>query len=249
MSCRRRNFAAQTLGIQYLHRIDGGLIDAMNLVKNERLTMPLEHLALFAGASLLMVLTPGPNMIYLVSRSICQGPHAGLISLLGVVTGFLLHMLAAAAGLTAVFLTIPLAYDVVKGCGVVYLLWLAWNAAKPGARSVFEARDLPHDLPSRLFVMGFFTNLLNPKIAMFYLAIFPQFLAPEYGSLFIQSLGLGLTQIAVSFTVNSAIILCAAGAARWVGRNPLWLTIQRYLMGAVLCSLAVKLAIQERQTG
>ena len=125
--------------------------------------VPLNELLLFAGAALLMVLTPGPNMIYLISRSICQGRQAGVISLLGVVAGFLVHMFAAAIGLTAVFMAIPVAYEVLKWLGAGYLLYLAWQAVKPGATSPFEARQLPEDSPSRLFLMGFFTSALNPR--------------------------------------------------------------------------------------
>jgi len=209
--------------------------------------IPLNELALFAGAALLMVLTPGPNMIYLISRSISQGRKAGVISLFGVIAGFLVHMFAAAVGLTALFLTVPLAYEVLKWAGALYLLWLAWQAVKPGARSLFEAKDLPIDSPAKLFVMGFLTNVLNPKIAVFYLAVLPQFIAAEHGSVFLQSIVLGLTQIAVSFSVNLVIALSAAGIASWFSRNPAWLAVQRYFMGFVLGALAVRLALEQRR--
>lgn len=209
--------------------------------------IPVDELALFALAALIMVLTPGPNMIYLISRSLCQGRRAGITSLFGVVTGFLVHMLAAAIGLTALFLAIPLAYDLLRWLGAAYLLWLAWQALRPGARSPFEARELPADSPARLFFMGFMTNALNPKIAVFYLSVFPQFVRPEHGSVFAQSLALGLTQIVISFGVNLLIILSAARLAAWFGRNPLWLTLQRGFMGLVLGGLAVRLALEERR--
>ena len=205
-------------------------------------------LILFAGAALLMVLTPGPNMIYLISRSISQGRRAGVISLFGVVAGFLVHLLAAAVGLSALFLAIPLAYDILKWVGALYLLWLAWQAVKPGARSPFEAQDLPVDSAARLFLMGFLTNVLNPKIAVFYLAIFPQFITPGNGSVFLQSIVLGSTQIAVSFSVNLLIALSAAGIASWFSRNPAWLATQRYFMGFVLGALAVRLAFEQRRS-
>lgn len=208
--------------------------------------VPLNDLLLFSGAALLMVLTPGPNMIYLISRSICQGRKAGVISLLGVIASFLVHMFAAAIGLTALFLAVPLAYEILKWAGAAYLLYLAWQAVKPGARSPFEARQLPEDPPSRLFFMGFLTNVLNPKIAVFYLSIFPQFVSPEHASVFMQSVVLGLTQITVSFTVNLAIALSAASLANWFVRNPRWLAVQRYFMGFVLAGLAVRLAAEHR---
>lgn len=209
--------------------------------------VPLNELLLFAGAALLMVLTPGPNMIYLISRSICQGKRAGVLSLFGVITAFLVHMFAAAIGLTALFMAVPLAYEALKWAGAAYLLYLAWQAVKPGARSPFEARDLPDDPPPKLFLMGFITNLLNPKIAIFYLSIFPQFVSPEYGSVFTQSIQLGLTQIVVSFTVNLCIALSAAGLAGWFARSPRWPAVQRYVMGTVLAGLAIRLATEQRR--
>jgi threonine/homoserine/homoserine lactone efflux protein len=206
------------------------------------------ELALFALAALIMVLTPGPNMIYLVSRSLCQGRKAGVTSLFGVAAGFLVHMFAAAIGITAVFMAIPLAYELLKWAGAAYLLWLAWQAIKPGSKSSpFEPRALAADSPLKLFVMGFLTNALNPKIAVFYLSVFPQFISPENGSVFGQSIELGLVQIAVSFGVNLTLILSAARLAAWFARNPLWLVVQRWVMSFVLAALAVRLALDSRR--
>jgi threonine/homoserine/homoserine lactone efflux protein len=209
--------------------------------------IPAAELAMFALAALVMVLTPGPNMVYLVSRSLCQGRRAGVISLFGVAAGFLVHMLAAAAGLTAVFLAIPLAYDALRWLGAGYLMWLAWQALRPGARSPFEARELRPDPARRLFFMGFMTNALNPKIAVFYLSVFPQFVHPGNGPVFTQSVLLGSTQLAISFAVNLLIILSAARLAAWFVRNPLWMGIQRWFMGLVLGGLALRLALEERR--
>jgi threonine/homoserine/homoserine lactone efflux protein len=209
--------------------------------------IPLSGLALFALAALVMVLTPGPNMIYLISRSLSQGRAAGVVSLFGVAAGFLVHMLAAAAGLTAVFMAVPLAYDALRWLGAAYLGWLAWQALRPGAASPFQSSRLPPDSTARLFAMGFLTNALNPKIAVFYLSVFPQFVRPEHGSVLAQSLTLGFLQVAVSFAVNLAIVLSAARLAAWFARNPFWLSVQRGLMGCVLGGLAVRLALEERR--
>jgi len=208
--------------------------------------VPGNELLIFAGAALLMVLTPGPNMIYLLSRSICQGRKAGVVSLFGVAAGFLVHMLAAALGISALFLGVPLAFEVLKWLGAAYLLWLAWQAVRPGAGSPFEPRPLPPDPPPKLFAMGLLTNLLNPKIAFFYLSIFPQFISPERGSVLVQSMVLGLTQVAVSFSVNLLIVLFAGSLATRFARNPRWLAAQRYVMGVVLAGLAVRLAFEQR---
>ena len=210
--------------------------------------IPTHDLLIFAAACLLMVLTPGPNMIYLISRSICQGRKAGVTSLLGVVAGFFVHMFAAAVGLTAVFLAVPMAYEALKWAGALYLLWMAWQAVRPGARSPFEAQELAPDSSSKLVMMGFMTSVLNPKVAVVYLSVFPQFISPEHGSMFTQSIVLGLTQISVSFTVNLLIALFASGIAVWFVRNPLWLAVQRYVMGCVLAALAVRLMLEQRKT-
>ena len=209
--------------------------------------IPPSEMLVFGGAALVMVLTPGPNMIYLISRSICQGRKAGVISLFGVAAGFLVHMFAAAIGLTALFMAVPMAYEALKWAGAAYLLYLAWQAARPGAKSPFEARDLPNDPPRKLFLMGFLTNVLNPKIAVFYLSIFPQFVSPEHGSVFLQSILLGCVQIIISFTVNLLIALSAAKLALWFARNPRWLAAQRFFMGFVLAALAIRLAAEQRR--
>src|SRR5688572_7253473 len=103
----------------------------------------------FALVALGMVLTPGPNMIYLVSRSICQGPVAGMISLGGIALGFLFYVFSAAFGITALLIAVPYAYDALRFAGALYLLWLAWQTIRPGGRSPFQVRDLPADSPRK----------------------------------------------------------------------------------------------------
>ncbi len=123
----------------------------------------LSQLLLFAGASLLMALTPGPNMLYLLSRSLCQGRVAAIMSWGGVVLGFTVHMLCAAIGLTALFMAIPMGYELLKVAGALYLLWIAWQGIKPGSRSPFEPAPLVTHSPGRLFLMGLLTSVLNPQ--------------------------------------------------------------------------------------
>ncbi|GLZ03235.1 lysine transporter LysE [Actinomadura sp. NBRC 104412] len=200
-------------------------------------------LAGIALVGLGLVLTPGPNMIYLVSRSVTQGRTAGLISLGGVAAGFLVYVAAAAAGLTAIFALVPAVYTVIKLAGAGYLLWLAWQALRPGGSSGFAPRDLPADPPRRLFTMGLVTNLLNPKIAVLYVSLLPQFTDPDRGSVAVQSLLLGLTQISVAITVNGLIVLGAGSIAAFLARRPMWQRVQRYLMGSVLAGMALHLGL------
>jgi threonine/homoserine/homoserine lactone efflux protein len=201
----------------------------------------------FALISLGIVLTPGPNMIYLISRSLTQGGAAGIISLGGVALGFLFYMLCAAFGITALLLAVPYAYDALRFAGAAYLLWLAWQAVKPGGRSPFQVKKLAVDSPRKLFVMGFVTNLLNPKIAMLYLALLPQFIDPSAGSVLAQSLLLGSIQTAISVSVNAVIALAAGSIALFLTKRPSWLLVQRYLMGTVLAGLAVRMAFEARR--
>ena len=208
--------------------------------------LTVQELAWFALAALVLVLTPGPNMIYCISRALCQGRSAGLVSLGGVVLGFVAHLLAASFGLTALLLAVPLAFDTIKLAGAMYLLWLAWQAVKPGGLAPFETRELPHDPPRTLFLMGFMTNLLNPKVAMFYLSFFPQFLHPERGELLLQSLSLGTVQIGISTGVNAVLVCFAAGMAGFLNRNRRWMRVQRYVMGTVLGLLALRLLSEKR---
>lgn len=194
-----------------------------------------------------MVLTPGPNMIYLVSRSLCQGPVAGLVSLGGVALGFVFYMLSAALGITALLMTVPYAYDALRLAGALYLAWLAWQALRPGGRSAFEVRTMPRDSNRKLFFMGFLTNLLNPKIAVLYLSLLPQFIDPAKGSVFLQSLVLGGTQVAISVSVNALIAVSAGSIAALLATRPRWLLVQRWLMGTVLAGLALRMAIEARR--
>lgn len=196
----------------------------------------------FIGLSLIalgMVLTPGPNMAYLVSRTLSQGRIAGMISLAGVALGFVVYLLASALGLAALFKAVPMAYDVVRVAGALYLGYLAWNLLKPGGVSPFETRDLPPHSPRRLFSMGLLTNLLNPKIALMYSALIPQFIDPAAGATLQQFLQLGLVQIAIAVTVNGLIVVAAARVSRFLRGRPRALRAQRWVSGGVLGGFAV----------
>lgn len=205
--------------------------------------IPTENLLLFALAALIMVLSPGPNMIYLISRSLSQGKRAGVISLIGVICGFVFHILMVSFGLTAIFFAIPYAFTAVKFLGVGYLLYLAYNSVKTKNNLFDTNNDLKHDEPLKLFKMGLLTNILNPKMAMFYLSFFPQFISSEYGSIFGQSIQLGLVQIIISFSINFLIVIFSANMAIWFSKKPVWLRIQKWLMASVLTGLAFKMAI------
>jgi threonine/homoserine/homoserine lactone efflux protein len=128
-----------------------------------------------------------------------------------------------------------------------HLAWLAWSALKPGGRSPFEIRALKADSPRRLVLMGLLTNLLNPKAAIFYLSLLPQFIDPTRGSVLLQGLVFGFTQITISMIGNAIFAASAGRIARFLQHRPRWLLIQRWIMGSVLGALAARMAIEARR--
>lgn len=213
-----------------------------------RLVIPsLDSLALFAVASALLALTPGPNLLYLVSRTICQGRQAGIVSLAGTSLGFVFHVLAAALGLSAIFIAVPLAYDLLRYAGAAYLLWLAWGAIRQRGTALFAPGSLPEEPAGRLFRVGLLTSVLNPKIALFYLALLPQFVDAARGNVFAQSVALGLVQIAIGIASDLCFVLAAARIAAWFARRPLWSAVQRWILGGVFAGIALKLAFESRR--
>lgn len=214
----------------------------------KRTAMPeTSKLLAFALLSLGMALTPGPNMIYLISRSLSQGRAAGFISLGGVALGFVFYMLSAALGITALLMAVPFAYDALRLGGAAYLLYLAWQVLKPGGQSPFALRELPQDSPRKLFAMGFITNVLNPKIAIMYLSLLPQFISPAKGHVLAQSLVLGGVQIAFSIAINGAVVLTAGWIAHLLATRPTWQRVQRWVMGTALAALAVRIALDGKR--
>jgi len=137
-------------------------------------------------------------------------------------------------------------YDAVRWAGAAYLLWLAWDAVRPhGNGGLFARRDLPPMAPSVLFRTGVLTSILNPKVALFYLALFPQFVDPSRGSVLVQSLVLAAVQIVIDAAGDLLFVLAAARAARWLAERSAWMTAQRWVLGGVFGAIAVKLALDK----
>jgi threonine/homoserine/homoserine lactone efflux protein len=199
----------------------------------------------FAGLAFVMALSPGPNLIYLASRSICQGTSAGFASLAGVCSGMLVYMLAAAAGLSALFVAVPIAYDVIRLVGVVYLVWLALQSFRSHAAFPATA-SLPPEPYWLLFRRGLFTCLLNPKVMLLYGALLPQFVVPSAGGVFAQTVLLGIVQVVAAASAHSCVILSASTLASLLNRIPFVLRAQKYLLSAFLLSLAFRVAVERR---
>ena len=205
-------------------------------------------LLVFAALSLGLAITPGPNMLYLVSRSLAQGTGAGLVSLVGCQAGSLAIMLCAAAGITAALLAVPYAWDVLRIGGAAYLAFLAWQCLRPGGQPLFAPRPMPREGGGRLFAVGFATAALNPKVALFYMAVLPPFIDPARGDPFVQAALLGAVQVAICTAFDALLVWGAAGTARFLGTRPGWMAAQRWVLGAALGLLAVKLATEAHRT-
>jgi threonine/homoserine/homoserine lactone efflux protein len=206
-----------------------------------------DTLLVFAALSFGLWVTPGPNMLYLVSRSLSQGTRAGMVSLVGCQMGSLVYALLGAAGITAVLLAVPAAYNALALGGAAYLGWLAWNTLKPGGQSVFEPRPMAPARDWKLFSMGAGTALLNPKVALFYVAVLPPFLDPSLGNLFLQGAVLGLMQVLICTIGDAFLVLGAGGVQRFLVTRPRWMAFQRWVLGLALGALAVRLALDARR--
>jgi threonine/homoserine/homoserine lactone efflux protein len=134
----------------------------------------------------------------------------------------------------------------VRLAGAAYLLWLAWDALRSRDAALFAPRALASEPPSKLYRTGLLTSILNPKVALFYLALFPQFVVPAHGSVLLQSLLLGATQIVIAVVGDALFVLSAARMSRWLTARPAWETVQRYVQGGVFAAIAVKLALDDR---
>jgi len=205
-----------------------------------------DSLLLFVGAGLLLNITPGPDVLYIVGRSLGQGRLAGIVSSLGIATGCLVHVAAAALGLSAVMLAVRLAFDIVRYAGAAYLAWLGFRALTRRSNPL-DVRALAPVPLSRIYTQGIVTNVLNPKVALFFLAFLPQFTDASRGSLPLQFLLLGLV-----FIVNGTVVcLGYALAASWLGD---WLqgrygvaTWLNRVMGGVFIALGLRLAFDSRR--
>lgn len=203
-------------------------------------------LALFALACLALTATPGPDMLLIASRSVSQGRASGFATLAGIQVGTYCHALAAALGLSQLFLVVPVAYDLVRYAGAAYLLYLAWQtvrAAGPTAGPINGSRCYPL---GTVFRQGLLTNLLNPKMALFVLALFPQFVDPNAGSIAVQIMLLATLLNAIGIVVNGAVIFMASRLGSVFSTTRLS-RVPQYLLASVFVALAARLAFDGRR--
>jgi threonine/homoserine/homoserine lactone efflux protein len=199
------------------------------------------NLLLFTGAALVLLLVPGPAVLYIVARSIEQGRLAGFVSDLGIHAATLVHVLAAALGLSALLASSALAFSVVKYAGAAYLIWL-------GLKKLFGRDEARADSPlvrhpyRRLFVDGFIVNLLNPKTALFFFAFLPQFVEVSRGGVAMQIAFLGLMFAALGFVTDGCYALVASSAGSWLRQSRGYLKVERYVSGTLFIGLGLTAA-------
>jgi threonine/homoserine/homoserine lactone efflux protein len=207
----------------------------------------LSTLAFFAVACLALTATPGPDMLLIASRSVSQGAAAGFATLAGIQAGTYCHALAAALGLSQLFLAVPLAYDIVRYAGAAYLLYLAWKAFRSTGTLLRPAAGLPRYPVAQMFRQGLATNLLNPKMALFVLALFPQFVRPEAGAVAGQIMILATVLNLVGLVVNGGVILAAGRIGRAFAGRTRFRRAPQILLGSVFVGLAARLAFDGRR--
>ncbi len=209
--------------------------------------LSLSTLALFSGACLALTLTPGPDMLLIASRSVSRGRAAGFASLAGIQAGTYCHALAAAFGLSELFLAVPMAYDLVRFAGAAYLLYLAWKTFRANGTMLMPTASMTRYPLRKIFRQGLLTNLLNPKMALFVLALFPQFLQPHAGPIAVQILILATILNLIGVFINGAVILTASKLRRRLSANRQPSRLPQYLLGSVFTGLAVRLALASRR--
>ncbi len=205
---------------------------------------------MFFSAALAINISPGPDIIYILSKTIAQGKKIGIASSLGVCSGALVHVCAAALGLSAILATSAVAFSVVKYIGAAYLIYLGIQAL----RSKGISFDIPVKKGAEItawkaFRQGALVDILNPKVAVFFMAFLPQFVRPELGHDSAQILGLGVLVILVAVVVESLIVLTAAQTTNFFRRNRRFSVWLDRLLGSVLVGLGIRLALTENHTG
>ena len=202
----------------------------------------LPNLPVFLLAALILLLTPGPAVLYIIARSMDQGRVAGFVSVLSIESGNSVHVLAATLGLSAILMSSALAFSIVKYLGAAYLIYL-------GIRRLLT-RDQSHEIARfqrqslrRIYSQGVLAATLNPKTALFFLAFLPQFVDPSVGSVTFQFLTLGGLFVTMAIVTDSMYALLASTAGGWLKRNQSFLRADRYLVGSVYIGLGVTAAL------
>ncbi|HEY5968825.1 MAG TPA: LysE family translocator [Chitinophagaceae bacterium] len=207
----------------------------------------LDDFLLFAFASLMLNITPGNDMLYVATRSASQGVKAGIVSSLGIAGGCNVHLLAAVIGLSAIIANSAVAFDIIKYVGATYLVYLGIRSFL-SKQNKFNLNDKIEMKPlSKLFWQGVFTNVLNPKVALFFLAFLPQFIHPEKGNAALQILLLGLWFNFSGTIVNIIVAMLFGKLGNWFADRQAFIKWQNKITGLLLVGLGIKVALSSRK--
>ncbi len=198
--------------------------------------------AVFLGASIVISITPGPDMTYVFARGLSHGPRAGLISVGGIASGLVVHTLLVTLGLAVVMAQAQILFEVIRYVGAAYLVWMGIKLLRDKSRFDVHGTSERADW-KKLYVQGLIVNLFNPKILLFYLAFLPQFADPVRGSVTLQIIVLGATLIACGLVVLCSIAMASGRLRGALVRHPLWLRIQHALTGSLMIGLAAHLLL------
>jgi len=207
----------------------------------------LDDFLLFAFASLMLNITPGNDMLYVATRSASQGVKAGIVSSLGIAGGCIVHLLAAVIGLSAIIANSAVAFNIIKYIGAAYLVYLGIRSFL-SKQNKFNLNDKIEKKPlSKLFWQGVFTNVMNPKVALFFLAFLPQFIHPEKGNAALQILLLGLWFNFSGTIVNIIIAMLFGKLGNWLADKQAFIKWQNKITGILLVGLGIKVALSSRK--
>ena len=204
------------------------------------------NFVLFSTASMALIVTPGPDMIYVVTRGVAQGRTAGLVSAWGACSGLVVHTVLASVGLSALLQSSAAAFTVVKYVGATYLIYLGIKAFLSRENFSVPREAAPKLTLNKVFFQGVASNVLNPKIALFFLAFLPQFVVPASGNVALQMMVLGLGFTVLALLVFNVIAYFAGTLGGWLVKKPAFANGLRWLTGSVLVGLGLRLALPER---
>jgi threonine/homoserine/homoserine lactone efflux protein len=208
----------------------------------------VETTGLFMISALALNVTPGPAILFLLSRCMREGRRAAVVSAFGLATASAVQAVAAALGLSALFIYSPVAFAIIKYCGAGYLVYLGVRGFLSGgiADLAIDAQSVRRPSLLALYLQGFVTDLLNPKLIIFFFSFLPQFVDPARGDPRTQMLLLGLLFQVTGLPTNVAVALAGGSLTKFLARNPFWSRFQRWAASVVLVGLGVRLALSER---
>jgi len=208
--------------------------------------MAIEHFWVFALAALLLNLTPGNDMLYVAARSTSQGIKAGIISSLGIMAGCMVHILAAVIGLSAIIAQSALAFNIIKYVGAAYLVYLGIRSIISRKKTFDVKNKMQQQSYTRIFWQGVLTNVLNPKVALFFLAFLPQFINVESRHTALQILFLGTWFNVGGTLVNIMVAILFGKIGTWLSQSPRFIQWQERITGAMLIALGIKVALSKK---